>query len=485
MFKALLVDDEYWALLGMANSFPWAEAGIEIIGKVTNTHRALQIILDQKPEIVITDIRMPEMNGIDLIKLAREQGLDCEFIIVSGYGEFIYAQECMKYGAFSYILKPIDTNEMNETMQKLLLHLEHKKKIEVDNAQSKFMEFYVSNDEENMIELLLANGLGCQKEYYQAVTAYFPADEKDKFDTFIKQTSSCNFRIGLDKYTYIFNSNQDMYTEYSDFNRKNYRLNKDTQINIGFSSVYKDIKNLNVMIEESRIAFCDEFMQRGRGAYKYKDIDVRELQEVINNRLFGINTKDIDLLKNTVMGLFEWIIENDKGILELAFVYNHIIAFINRYDFNIGEQFDFGFTDYNSLYREYQDIYDLIKFFEVILDDVYSHEDTKPCNANKNFLELLAYVDDNFDKDIYLNDLSERFYLNPTYICDLFKEHIGKTLSNYILDLRMNKARYYLNNTSLTISEIGELVGYRDYSYFHKTFKKYYGVTPGNMRRGK
>ena len=107
MRRVILVDDEFWALRGLETLFPWAEHGYTPIGSFDDPVDALEAILAEKPELVITDIRMPELSGLDLLRAARERGVESVFVIVSGYGEFEYAQAALRHGAFDYLLKPV------------------------------------------------------------------------------------------------------------------------------------------------------------------------------------------------------------------------------------------------------------------------------------------------------------------------------------------------------------------------------------------
>lgn len=107
MRQVILVDDEYWALKGMETLFPWADYAFEIAGSFDNPVMAFDAICDTRPDLVVTDIRMPEMSGLDLLGLSRQRDVGSLFVMISGYSEFEYAREALRHGAFDYILKPI------------------------------------------------------------------------------------------------------------------------------------------------------------------------------------------------------------------------------------------------------------------------------------------------------------------------------------------------------------------------------------------
>lgn len=122
MYKVIIVDDESWAIRGISNAFDWEQYGFEISGQFTSASQAWEAIALQEPDLVVTDIRMPEISGLDLMKRAKAHGIDTEFVIISGYAEFEYAQEALRFGALDYFLKPLDVDMTDSFLAKLALH---------------------------------------------------------------------------------------------------------------------------------------------------------------------------------------------------------------------------------------------------------------------------------------------------------------------------------------------------------------------------
>jgi two-component system, response regulator YesN len=258
MFSVILVDDEPWALYGIHNSFNWGELSFEVIGETTNSLEALTIIETMKPDVVFVDVKMPGMSGIELIKLVRQKEIYCEFIVVSGFAEFEFAKEAVKFGVFYYLLKPIDIEEGNEVINKL----------------------------------------------------------------------------------------------------------------------------------------SEKLRQRKDGA--------------LNHDMNGLA---IDLS-----------ISKRKSDPHMA--------------------------------------------------------------VNESFKELLTYVNSNFHQELSLHELSSKYHLYFTYICELFKKVTGKTFSKYVMDLRINTACELLKTTDLPVCRIAEQVGYEVF-YFNTLFKREIGTTPMSYRKGR
>ncbi len=124
MYRAIIVDDEPWSLVGIQNTFELDQYGFQESCVTMDSDEALQYLLHNQVDLVITDVRMPAPSGIDLIKQARNNGINAEFIFISGFDEFAYAKEAIHFGAFEYLLKPLDKPIVHETMLRLLKKLD-------------------------------------------------------------------------------------------------------------------------------------------------------------------------------------------------------------------------------------------------------------------------------------------------------------------------------------------------------------------------
>lgn len=126
MYKVLIVDDEPWVAYGIANLIDWESLGFEIIGEVHDGITALNMIIDKQPELIISDIRMPGLDGIQLLEKIKEKQLDTKVILVSGYAEFEYAQKALRLGAYDYLLKQVDKNKLTDTVLRLTEDLQNR-----------------------------------------------------------------------------------------------------------------------------------------------------------------------------------------------------------------------------------------------------------------------------------------------------------------------------------------------------------------------
>ncbi len=134
MYKAIIIDDEPWTILDIEQTFALKEMGFEIIGSFRSPLKALPAIMSKKPDLIITDIRMPGMTGLELIQKVRAQHLNCEFIIVSGYNDFAYAKEAIAYGVTGYCLKPLDPAETAACLERARTALNRRSVLPSDSA---------------------------------------------------------------------------------------------------------------------------------------------------------------------------------------------------------------------------------------------------------------------------------------------------------------------------------------------------------------
>ena len=147
MYKAIIIDDEPWTILDIEQTFALENMGFEIVGSFRSPLKALPFIMSKKPELIITDIRMPGMSGLELIQKVRSHHLNCEFIIVSGYNDFAYAKEAIAYGVTGYCLKPLDPDETGSGLERARTALNRRSALPQANA-------YIDDTFENILNYM-------------------------------------------------------------------------------------------------------------------------------------------------------------------------------------------------------------------------------------------------------------------------------------------------------------------------------------------
>lgn len=148
MRTVMLVDDEYWTLQGLEKVFPWAEHGFTVAGSYADSIQALEAMLIKAPDLVLTDIRMPEMTGLEMIRRARDRGIRSVFVVISGYSDFEYARGALKYGALDYLLKPVSYDDAKALLTRVDAHFCQQEKAAQTDAEQ---EIETGNEQFNAL----------------------------------------------------------------------------------------------------------------------------------------------------------------------------------------------------------------------------------------------------------------------------------------------------------------------------------------------
>jgi len=203
MYKAILVDDEIWTLQGIKESFNWSKYDIEVIGTYTFATEALKEILEKKPDIVFTDIRMPVISGLEIISKIRENKLNTEVVIVSGFAQFEYAKEAIKKGAFDFILKPLDTEENDPLLERLKAKLDSKSQ----EKNKKLFEMVMDDPEE-----LKPSDYGLPERYPSYQVAVWVGGGEDKLKAYLDSLDEVEYvNIAMhNKQYFIMNTKRDI-----------------------------------------------------------------------------------------------------------------------------------------------------------------------------------------------------------------------------------------------------------------------------------
>ena len=475
MYKVLLVDDEPWALSGIRDTFQWDKFGFEVLAETTVAAEALDIIFRENPDVVFTDIRMPGISGIDLMQKVREEGIDTEFVVVSGFGEFSYAQQAMRQGAFDYCLKPLDFEYADKLLLKIFQYLENKN----NYKKSALFEALIENKGDQR-ETLQKLGLDTTCKYYQSIVLL--SNSEINLDSlrieFTTPINKIEVKLGPRKLFYLMNLDTDI--------KKLLDLSEISDVCIGISGLSSSPNDAEILYYEADIAANSYFLYNECKVYKYKKRNLGPVNLLVDKIFFAIeNCRQDDLIKLLdEMPIFFKV--NGLGIEDIVYLWNQLVAYISkRYD---SEQLngEFEFIDYTQMLIQFKNIKAVCEYLK---NDILNMPDSIDIIAgnsedtNSDFTNLISYINEHCREQLYLRDIAKMFYMNPNYCCRLFKKYTGRTFSEYLNNLRMERAVALLRTTDLTIEEIAQKAGYNDYFYFIKLFKKNQGAPPAKFRK--
>ncbi|KWX70262.1 AraC family transcriptional regulator [Paenibacillus riograndensis] len=479
MYKVMIVDDEAWAIKGICNAFDWDKYGFEIVGQFKSAYNAWDAIRADKPDLVFTDIRMPDISGLDLMKRAKTHGLDTEFVIVSGYAEFEYAQEALRYGALDYFLKPLDIDMADQFIMKLAMHFSRR-----SEARNQILLDALTSADEDEIKRLLPYSDCAAVCYYRVLAVDFEGENKD-FNTLLsfkgKPIHAVEVEAGTRKMLVVLMSEHRACLEgdWDEWVLENTGINA-----VGISSISSQLKHMSKLIKEADMSASQVFLEEAGGVVHYepKLHLVKPCIDEIYRIIQGNQFDDMDVF---IIGLQEYFRDHHLGMAEVVYLWNQAAGIlINAYSEELKDM-ELEFLNYSEIKERFEHFESLCSFLHEVLASIRQENSRSLQEGDilSCFNRMVAYINQHFEQKLYLKDLSAQFFINQVYCCQLFKKNLGKTFSEYVSELRIKKARELLKHTDLSIEQIAIKAGYVDYYYFNKVFKKHCGITPTKFRK--
>lgn len=428
MYKLIIIDDEL-AVRRELSAFPWREIGIELIDVFDNAVSAFKKIIDCPADIIITDIKMPVVNGLQLIEQVKKIRSNAVFVVLSGFAEYEYMREAITLEITDYILKPIDFNEIRAAFIKIVEKLQ---------AQNKSLSY----NEKRMEHLKASIEKYRCKFFAKLFTESVDTEElSEKCDLCEINLTESPIDLCLFKYDRILNSqvfNSFKYTEMLWYIQKRASLYLETH-NKGFAFYdgVSDCVAAALVPEPSSANECREIIDEIRA-------DIKKLGTVFLDTLSVVYTRGVAYPTEMCQYIKQLKAQFTPDMKEATV----------EYECNIVQP----------------DLSDA---------DLSEHE-----TANYNVIteDMIAYIEKNFKKQIRLNDVAKAVFISPNYASSIFKTVTGKHFIDYLISVRMEHAKEMLGKTDKPISQIGEEVGYVDPSYFCQVFKRETGVSPKQYR---
>lgn len=477
MYKVLLVDDEIWSLKGIRKLFEWEKMGFTVIAQVTDASEAFDIICSTEPDVVVTDIRMPEISGIQLLNMSRQKGITSEFVIISGFAEFEYAQEALRFGAFDYQLKPIDPDEAWKLLEKLILHLEQKQ-------IAKDMAFFkdLTKDLNNPLETLKQRHFIAHGKYWQVITLS-GRHSIDEFKSLLPFTNVNHafLQIEKQKTLLILNSTHSLDKHVQSLIDKG---TGKTNVSIGISSISDDVVHMARLIRESDMAVSNLFIDGKRGVTQFTSNRSIEIESITVKAEKWLMQKKYTEVCSTIDSILDIFKKENLGTYHVTCLWNQFAIMMSKRLDSDSLMTRIDFLDHVEILNRFDNLTEMCAFIKEMLKNICYSSDNRTVSQNKynrNFITLLEYVNENYDKDLSLSELAEKYFLNVSYCSELFKKVSGYKYSDYVTKLRMESAADLIQTGKYTADKVCDMTGYNDYYYFCKVFKKFYGTTPSQF----
>lgn len=483
MYRMLLVDDEYMILAGLQKLIPWQELGIEIVGTAKNGQEALDFVRNNVVDIVISDVTMPLLSGIEFIRQAQSEDIYFHFLILSGYQEFDYVKEGLRMGADNYLIKPVDKVELIETLEKIIKELNSE--AEQLQTQSVLFDYLLqgwTHDDIDYIELrkmIKRYGYRLTDRPYTALIIAYPMEAEEALIEFIAdQKQGMYYKQNDDQsYTVIFDgSKEELKTFIKDYQQFSQSLLGDFLIGVG--ETVNEIVEVASSYEHALHALQIRNFYQIKGLELTKQIETGMIPQLsftkFNQALY---IRDFDTIREEVDMMLEKL--RKHGALP---EYSRQMIFLIFMDlYRQFENLDESFYQVNfekiATAQSFEGLESVIE--ETLLEIKHVKKERSYSQNTQHMLEIITK---RYSEDLSLKVVADELFLNVMYLGQIFKKETQKSFSQYLNQYRIKKAQNLLVQSDGNINEIAIAVGYTSAGYFYKNFKKICGISPKEFR---
>ncbi|MCI8532807.1 MAG: response regulator [Lachnospiraceae bacterium] len=535
MLKLLIADDEMRVCKLIRYLVDWNSLGIEIIGEAYDGNSAFQIIMEKSPDIVIVDIRMPEQNGLNLIRNVKKEKPETYFIVVSGYSRFEYAQHAIKYGVEDYLLKPLKKKELTEAVEKIIEKYELTRKAEAEKEHlEQFMDYYASRIKEGLLTEYFKKNLEFpDMDPLASVNAryscrFIPGDFMGiavKVLVTDCEAESRVFSMALTKVEQILSQDfagqfseciisMDQGMIYAAVNAPEItdiqlnRLMNHVQIKVmswrevfqgirvyfGLGERMQSVVQLFQSLDQASEAAANYILPETETVLWYQDsYRVRCTPEMFchldirKDMQRGIELLDYARIKSCIHACQEELLRINGLNAEMvkAAYWKIVEDFFYSLDIKrIGLQREDFKVRAEKLFMLAPSVKGLFeKLGEFMVCCLKQWVEDRKLEERKPILLAKEYMQENFWRSLTLEEVSAYVGFNASYFSNLFKRETSMNFLEYLTTLRIDHARERLMKTDDSVNEIAEAVGYSDVKYFSRIFKRSLGLSPNKFRK--
>lgn len=492
--KMMIVDDELPIREWLNFAITSLDRSIEIVGVCKDGKEALSLYMDTKPDICIADIKMPNMNGIELLQKIKAFDQDAYVIMLTSHDDFELARQSLKYGATEYILKNEITADLLATIidnYALRNHSDNNSKFHYDANNQ--LKPYFAGDKNWLGDKPLIDSL-------QAEQFVLSAHMKAKVDTSLFHNLGYKVDGILSGEVYRYDRNRVVFTvQLKHYNRYlekyNTLLSLAKEIEgicespVGACEITNSTITSQQAVHKSLLALgASYYDEKPNCLYTKVDENTKQItKEVLSRRnkiVDLINRMYFDQAKDRIMDYFAFI--KDEKILNIELIKQSLIDFIASYKL-YKLQFDTEQSGIkSSIYQEKiilaTSINEMALIVNTFIDKAFDIEASMEHDYSIYVNKAIAYIKEKYGTIGQIKDVSNYLGLNQEYLCRMFKSETGDTLNNYLTKQRINIACRLLRTTPLKVNEIAELVGYNSLSYFSRAFSKKMDQSPHDYR---
>lgn len=536
MLKVFLVEDETVIREGFRDKIPWEQYGFRLVGDASDGEMALPLIRKMKPDVLITDIKMPFMDGLSLSEIVKEEFPRMKIIIISGYDDFEYARQAIKAGVDQYLLKPITRTTLRGVL------LEMKEKIEQEVEQKDYQTQYRDEVREfeqfslrRFFEKVLDGKLSAKEIYEEAsaqslqltaasynlllFTIYekheligaesrerFVRKQEDVFHYFLRYPQYILFRLNVNCYGVLVKAEQGQMEELIENSLEHFKkiCTPEEGYLEWYAAVGEEVERLSLLSQCYKTVnhyFACRFMMPGlhilseatladyladQEEKSLEDVDFMQMDpEIIRDFLARGEGKEIhDFVESylhSIRSALKSRMFRSYVVLNIRFAVVAFLESIGAEQKEYSEEIEYAVQ---IIRNEDSEVFEYFVGMLTIAMGIRDQINTR--QGGKMLKKALDYIDANYDKDtLSLNLVADHIGMSANYLSAIFSQNMQKTFVEYVTDKRIEKAKKLLKQTDKASGEIAREVGYKDSHYFSFVFKKLQGCSPREYRAEK
>lgn len=459
------------------------------IFEAPNGKEGLRILDQQTIDILITDVKMPFMTGIELAEYAKQYNQDIAIIFFSGHDDYDYLKKALLVNAITYILKPVQPEEFFDTITQTIDQLNEKRNAKLtDVEKERALQKYIIRELINGVSLaeLKKQYSSADFNFLKLITHYMIYQIDELHSNKPRKIEEFIIKLGED-------------VDYFQYDTKSFLIYfKKSERFFEVKNKIESISGLKEYYVFDRLDSAEEFHDSFRESVKelekktfHQSQKNSHLQEenapiekddlLISNVIKAIKIEDRSAFNKNIQKVMNYHHHNPTmSIPFIKFFYANFVEVLSK-ETKINWSESKEVTIQNIL--EANNIESILQIVESIVTIINKHLDELQMSSNLYIKNVKKFIISNYDQDLYLELLASQVALSPRYLSELFKKEEGIGINHYIKNIRMNEAKKLLITTNLKVSEIGEKVGYHNYPYFVKTFRKETGLPPEKYRQ--
>ncbi len=536
MVRMLVVDDEEVIRKGIMESIDWSVHGIDVAGEAANGREALALAKELKPEIVIADIRMPVMDGLELARHLKELMPSVRLVILTGYGEFEFAKKAIELKVSEFVLKPVGAEELVNVVLKLKDEiLVEKRKTETRKSyerllkenlpliRGRFINSLISNaynpkDRDRILKRLDTLGMELSGPYYQvfilAIDDYFfrvgnqsPENRELLFDAVLGIADEamstytkgyiCRNEMGL--FVGLVNTGKQTMAIEAICRQIQYLLDKHLKISVsmGIGNEKKDICSVSESYNEAFNALRSR-VYRGKNVIIHIN-DVAEesggpagmafLQSCSKEeKELRVCLKLIDKNKvdSLLDGLFDRLVSMKAGYGSIKNIAHYLllaaVKYMEEMGISIEDRLEIQLDPFAEI-EKYETVEDIKKWMKDVLGRFIDIAGNEKNEKYKSIVKIgMDYIVRHYHEAVTLTIVAKKVHVTPNYFSRVFRKETGENFIEWLNKYRIEKAKEYMKDVSLKTYEVAEKVGFNDYKSFSYNFKKYAGCSTTDYR---